>query len=131
MKPFFYLFKVCLHDPNYVALNSMRTYKVFPQSLLDVFGLFLAKGRFPFPLEGKNSIRGRPVANPLWPLEWLVSRGRWTVISNVLRYEELIDVATVHGICCNTLLRDLKNNQIKLKSIKYYHTNNSYFEPRS
>lgn len=62
----FYLFKACLYDSEWEALDFVRTYEVFPQSLLDVTRVV------PLPL-CENLVQGKHVANPLWPLDWLTS----------------------------------------------------------
>lgn len=94
MKYFVYLFKVysCYseckaldvhwYDPECKASELVRTYKLFPQSLLDITGAIPGQGSVPLSPQDKNLVRGRLVAKLPQPLEWLASRKGWTIISS-------------------------------------------------
>lgn len=46
----YYSYYVCFFDPEYVALDSMKAYDIFPRSLLDVSGGVPSQSSVTFPL---------------------------------------------------------------------------------
>lgn len=51
---FSYLLEVCVFDPKYVALGSVKIYEVFPRYLLDVFRAVSGQRSVPLPCPGER-----------------------------------------------------------------------------